>query len=278
MEITLANFLWIIVVALPLSLGGMLLVRKCLGLEYLRNNHEVSDPMVAVMGMLFAILLGFVLANSMDRFEQARTTVRDEAGAVGDIVRLSAGLPPAVGARLYNKSLRYVDSVIDDDWKSMRADKLSDKTQSIFGELWQECVHYSPQTQGESNIHQAIIEAMKVASECRRTRTAQLSYRIPQNLWIVVLLGAFTTVIFTYFLAVENVKVQIFMTSLVTLVIGLNIYMLCGYDAPYSGDICITPAPFDAIRIVFKPMPEPAVGAAPALIPAVAPAVAPASK
>ena len=280
MEITLTNFLWIIVVALPISLSGMLLLRKRLGLEYLRNNHEVSDPMVAVMGMLFAILLGFVLANSMDRFEQARTTVRDEAGAVGDIVRLSAGLPPAIGVRVYNKSLRYVDSVIDDDWKSMRSDKLSEKTQSLFGELWSEAVHYSPQTQGESNIHQAIIEAMKVASECRRTRTAQLTYRIPQNLWIVVLLGALTTVVFTYFLAVENVKVQIFMTSVVTLVIGLNIYMLCGYDAPYSGDICITPAPFEAIRIVFKPVPEPAVAPAvtPAATPAPAATVAPAAK
>jgi len=143
----------------------------------------------------------------------------------------------------------------------MQADKLSEKTQSLFSELWSESVHYSPQTQGESNLHQSMIDALKVASECRRTRTAQLTYRIPQNLWIVVLVGAVTTVIFTYFLAVENLKVQIFMTSVVTLVIGLNIYMLCGYDAPYSGDICISSAPFDAIRMVFKPLPEPPTSA-----------------
>ena len=256
MQITLINFLWIIVVLLPLSLGGMLLVRKRLGLEYLRNNHQVSDPMVAVIGMLFAILLGFVLANSMDRFEQARSTVIEEAGAAGDILRLSAGLPPTVGVRIHNKCLRYVDSVIDDDWKSMQSDKLSEKTQGLFSELWKEGVRLAPQTQGESNLHQSMIDALKVASECRRTRTAQLTYRIPQNLWIVVLVGAVTTVMFTYFLAVENLKVQIFMTSVVTLVIGLNIYMLSGYDAPYSGDICITPAPFEAIRLVFKPLPE----------------------
>jgi hypothetical protein len=256
-EITLLNFIWIIVVVLALSLGGMLLVRTRLSVQYLRNNHEVSDPMVAVLGMLFAILLGFVLANSMDRFEQARTTVRDEAGAIGNILRLSEGLPPAIGIRIHNNCLHYIDSVIDDDWKSMKEDKLSEKAQTLFSGLWHECVLYAPQTQGESNVHQSMLDALKVASECRRTRTAQLTYHLPENLWVVVVVGAATTVVFTFFLAVESLKVQIFMTSAITLVVCLNIYMLCGFDAPYSGDIKITPAPFEAIKIVFKLLPEP---------------------
>jgi hypothetical protein len=212
--------------------------------------------MVAVLGMLFAILLGFVLANSMQRFEEARTTVRDEAGAIGDVLRLADGLPAALRVRLHNKCLRYIDSVINDDWKSMKQDILSDKAQGYFGELWHESVLYQPQTQGESNVHQSILDALKVASECRRTRTAQLTYRLPVTLWWVVIVGAATTVIFTFFLAVESLRVQIFMTSVITLVVCLNIYMLCGFDAPYSGDIHITPAPFEAIKIVHKPLPE----------------------
>ncbi len=81
---------------------------------------------------------------------------------------------------------------------------------------------------------------------------AQLTYGLPISLWIVVLVGAAATISLSYFFAVENLKLQIVMTSIVTLVIGLNVYMLAGFDAPYSGDIHVTSAPFKTLREIFE--------------------------
>src|ERR1700733_3570972 len=92
-DVTLANCMLTTLAVVAASIGGMLLFRRFVSLENLRTHHDVVDPLLAVLGTLFAILLGFMLANSMQRFEEARATIQQEAGAVGDLYRLADGLP-----------------------------------------------------------------------------------------------------------------------------------------------------------------------------------------
>jgi hypothetical protein len=94
------HFLWIIVGSIGASIGSMWLVRKYLGLSSLREHHEVSDPLLACVGTLFAVLIGFMVASAMGRFEEARLNVEREAGAVSDLYRLSLGLPEADARQL----------------------------------------------------------------------------------------------------------------------------------------------------------------------------------
>ena len=248
MDVTLFSSAFLIVGAVVLSIGGMLVVRKSVSLSSLRSHHDVTDPLLAVLGTLFAILLGFMLANSMQRFESARDNLQQEAGAAGDIFRLADGLPAAAREKTRKDCLAYFDAVIGDEWAMMGHQKLSDKAWNIYGDLWDDCVHYQPTTQAESDVHQTLLSAMTKLGECRRARAAEITYTLPRTLWIVVLFGGFTTVAFTYFFAVENVRLQILMTSIITTIIGLNIYMLAGYDAPFSGDIALTPAAFESTQ------------------------------
>ena len=255
MEVNLTTAAVLIAVLISCSIAAMLVVRRSVSFASLRNHHDVTDPILAVVGTLFAILLGFVLANSMQRFEEARTNVQEEAGAIGDVYRLAEGFPKD-GLKIQQNCLLYTTSVIEAEWPSMRAGHMDPKAWKTFESLWQECVKIEPTTQGQNNVHAALLQSMSKAAECRRARMAQLTYGLPISLWIVVLIGAVATISLSYFFAVENLKLQIIMTSLVTLVIGLNVYMLAGFDAPYSGDIHITSAPFKTLREIFKLEPQ----------------------
>ena len=248
MDITLANCSIMTVVAVFLSIGGMLLVRRNVSLDDLRKHHDVTDPLLAVLGTLFAILLGFMLANSMQRFEDARSNSQTEAAAIGAIYRISDGLPTASKMKTRKDCLTYLDQVIDDEWPHMSDGKMSARAASGIDNLWHDCVRYDPQTQGQATIHQALVEAMSTAGSCRRVRAAQLCYSLPAPLWVIVIFGGLSTICFTYFFAVDNVKLHMLMTSVITMIICLNIYMLAGFDAPFSGDIAITPAAFVTTR------------------------------
>jgi hypothetical protein len=247
-DVTLANCLIFTVIAVAVSIGGMFLVRRSVPLEHLRSHHDVTDPLLAVLGTLFAILLGFMLANSMQRFEEARSNIQQEAGAIGDLYRLADGLPSQQKEKTRKDCLSYMDLVIGEEWPLMEKGQLSDRAWNVYGDLWQDCIHYEPQTQNQSNIHQLLLEAISKTGECRRARFAQLSYSLPRPLWFVLLIGGFSTVAFTYFFAVDNVRLQILMTSVITMIICLNIYMLAGYDAPFSGDIALNPTAFESVR------------------------------
>ncbi len=216
-------------------------------------HHDVTDPVLAVIGTLFAILLGFMLANSMQRFEGARSNLEQEAGAVGDIYRLVDGLPADIKSKTRRDCVNYTQSVVNEEWALMQNGKSSDKAWASMNDIWHDCLHFQPNTQAEGDIHQMLVAAVSKAGECRRTRFAELKYGLPQTLWFIVIFGGLSTIGLTYFFAVTSFKLQVLMTSVITMIVGLNIYMLAGYDAPFSGDIALTAAPFEsALEVMTK--------------------------
>lgn len=250
MDITLSNSLLLIFFGVLISIGCMLIVRKNISAQLLRSHHDVTDPLLAVLGTLFTILLGFMLANSMQRFESARDNIQQEAGAAGDIYRLVGGLPEVFKIKTRKDCLTYLDLVVTEEWRLMQKNKFSDKASYTYEQLWKDCLSFEPKTQGEGDIHQTLLASMTKLGECRRTRAAELTYSLPPSLWFIVVFGGLSTIFFTYFFAIENIKLQILMTSVITIVVGLNIYMLIGYDAPFSGDIALTSTPFESTKAI----------------------------
>jgi hypothetical protein len=231
---------------------GLLLVRKRYGLSILRNYNEVTDPLLAVVGTLFAILLGFMVANAMTRFEEARNNFQQEAGAVGDIFRLAGAADHCDIAKLRQECLRYAEIVANQEWKMMEKHTMSDEAWNVYGDMWQQILKCDPQTQGQSNIHQSLLAAITQLGECRRARSAQLSYALPSSLWVIVCVGATATIFFTYFFGAEKIPIQLTMTSVVAIVLSLNIFLLISFDDPFSGDVRISPAPFDVDVKIFR--------------------------
>jgi hypothetical protein len=248
MDVNLLNATLVIVGLLPISIGCMLLVRKNVSMSTLKTHHDVTDPLLAVLGTLFTILLGFMLANAMQRFEGARDNLQQEAAAIGDVFRLMDGFPAQTKDKGRKDCLAYMDAVIGDEWPQMQKGKLSDAAWNAYGDMWQDCLHIEPKTQGESDIHQTLLSSMTKVGECRRARAAEMVYSLPRTLWFIVVFCGLSTICFTYFFAIEDLRLQILMTSVITIIIGLNIYMLVGYDAPFSGDIAITSAAFETAR------------------------------
>lgn len=231
---------------------GLLIVRKRYDLDLLRNYNEVTDPLLAVVGTLFAILLGFMVANAMTRFEEARNNAQLEAGAVGDIFRLAGAADDCDVVKLRKQCLEYANVVVNDEWKMMEKHKMSDSAWNVYGDMWQEILHCEPKTQGQSNIHQSLLAAITQLGECRRARSAQLSYALPYSLWVIVTVGAVATIFFTYFFGAEKLAIQLTMTSIVAIVLSLNIFLLISFDDPFSGDVRISPAPFQVDVKIFE--------------------------
>jgi len=226
-------------------------VRKYVDTELLRDHHDATDPMLACVGTLFAILLGFMVANAMTRFEEARLNVQDEAGAAGDVFRLARNLTPPANMVIMTDTVRYLDGVCDEEFKLMEEGKMSDKCWQAYADLWQDCTKYDPQTQGQSNLHQGLIQSMTKLGECRRARSAQIFYVLPRVLWFVVVVGAVSIILFTLFFGVNSLGLQLIMTSIVTLVLVLNVYLLAAFDSPFSGQVKVQSIPFEVNKKLF---------------------------
>jgi hypothetical protein len=250
----------VLILAVAVAVAGMMLVRRRFDIAEMRMDHDVADPLLSVIGTLFSILLGFLVAGAIQRFDEARMNVQEEAGAVADVFRCSQGLPQPVRSQLQQGCINYVNTVVDEEWKLMETKSVSQKAWDCYSGLWRSSVTFNPSTDGESNVHQMLLSAISRLGNFRTLRFAAMTNQLPLGMWIVVLLGGAATISFTYFFEVKSERVQVIMTALVAMVMALNIFLLANYDYPFSGDVAVAPTAFLLDRQAFGKMLDPADG------------------
>ncbi|MBY0548832.1 MAG: hypothetical protein K2W95_16290 [Candidatus Obscuribacterales bacterium] len=71
-------------------------------------------------------------------------------------------------------------------------------------------------------------------------------------MWIILIPGGSFTVIFTYFFAAKNLKVQLLMTTMVALTPALNVLLVFLYGSPFSGALAVKPDAFKLNMQMFQ--------------------------
>src|SRR5262249_22648540 len=71
------------------------------------------------VGVLYVVLLAFVIIVVWEKFTNAEVTVVHEAGSAENVFRLSQGLGDVTGADLRKAVADYLRAAINDDWPAM---------------------------------------------------------------------------------------------------------------------------------------------------------------
>jgi hypothetical protein len=241
----------VITVTVGLSILGMLLVRSRVSLETLASYHEVAGYLLSVVGTLYAVLLGFVIVDSMQHMQDVRGLVSMEASGLANIFLCAEGLPPDNKDQIRKLCREYASEVINDEWSALQHGHYSQRTFHSVFLIWKDITRYQPVTEQQQNIHQQMISELCSMTQNHRTRVISATRGVAPVMWLVLIVGGIFTVIFTYFFGVANIRVQALMTLLVALTLSLNVYLVFVYGNPMSTDLGIKPGPFELDLIIF---------------------------
>jgi hypothetical protein len=111
----------ILVIALGIALGVLLLVHQVIDLELRRRHNDLIGFVIAVVGVVYAVLLAFIAVVTWESYTRADEIAADEANYVGNLYRDSVGLPNEVARPLRADLRRYVEDVIGKEWPEQRA-------------------------------------------------------------------------------------------------------------------------------------------------------------
>jgi hypothetical protein len=239
---------------LCLSVGGLLLVRKFVSHDTLSAHHDVATPFMSAAGTLYAVVLGFIVVDSLNSFEHARVTVEHEASALHELFHISEGLPAAAQHSVRENALGYCEAVVRYEWPSMESGHMSEQARHYMSQLWGAIASFTSTTQTENTIHGALIEQLTRIGNARDERRVEATSNGDPLIWGVLLIGAVITIIFTYFFSLENMRAQILMTVLVTTVLSLNLILVASFGYPFSGDVNVSKEPFEFDIEHFKSM------------------------
>jgi hypothetical protein len=198
------------------------------------------------------VLLGLVVVDAMSKFQECKMVVANEANAVADIFLLSEQFPEKKRTEVQLLCKDYAERVINDEWPLMDQGKHCPEARRAALRLVKASLNFEPVTQREQASYGVMVTSACEFWNARRQRIITASSQIPIPEWVVLIAGGVITVIFTYFFVLENVGLQILMTSMVSATLALNVYLVCLFGYPFNGDVCVDKGSFELIKTVFE--------------------------
>lgn len=233
----------LVILTVGLSLLGLIIVRRRVPLKTLKANQDVAGFVIAVVGVIYAVLLAFVVVIVWEDFGSADTTANNEAAAVGDLYRDAIGVGGPQGNQLKTAVQTYAMSVVDSEWPHMAVHQSgSGDTEAALNVVWSDVNHLSQPTNSTSaDFVQAVIRDASTATEARRSRILESSSQIPGTLWAVLIVGAIVTIAFTYLFGVDTLWHHALMVTALATLIALSLLVILTLNLPYTGDVAVKP-------------------------------------
>ena len=234
------------------SLLLVILVRSCFSPEQLSRAHDATGNMLAVAGTLYAVMLGLVVVDAMVRFEKAIDVVQAESAALADIFILAQRLPETQRSGVQDACRGYAVAVVEKEWPLMAQGLVSVDARKAGLRILRSLDDFEPTTEAEKAIFPLVLQEMQAIWDHRRERVGTAEYGIPAVEWVALLLGALVTVVFAGLFHVETLRLQMLITAMAALVIGLNLYLVSLFGYPYAGDLSVSSRPFQVDIDVFN--------------------------
>jgi hypothetical protein len=228
---------------------GLLLVQRLVPPDRREEHNDVAGFIYAVLGVAYAVLLAFVVIAVWQDYKIAQTNVESEAHELAGVYFLASQLPDPERTRLQDLARTYARVVVEKEWPMMEQGQRSSRADSLARQLRLELLQFDPSTEGGQVLYERGLTQLHDALDARMSRLLEVREGIPNLLWVVLVVGAVITVLFTYLFGLKSNLAHALMVAALTLVICGILFTIGEFDNPFSGIVEIQP---DAFREVLS--------------------------
>lgn len=220
--------------------------------RFTRHLDGVVTPFFGAVGVLFALLTGFLANDVADRNRQAVQAVQSEAGELRNIYTLSGATVSemhAIRAALSD----YVNSLVKDEWPAMEEDRAAPSVSSAYDTLLQRVADPKIAQTASAAVHGALMNAMVRAGSARSERLALASDRTNEIKWILVLVLGVMTQISIGLVHLQKLGAQVTALTVFSLAVVMAVGMIALQERPFTGDIRVGPGPLASLARLPSP-------------------------
>jgi hypothetical protein len=235
-------------VVIALTIG--FLVNQFTSRDVRTAHNDRAGFILAVIGVIYAVLLAFVAIGVWERFQEAESRTYDEAGSIAVVYRDAGSFPQR---DLLRATLReYVTSIISTEWPRMNRGARSEISNALLEAADRQVRSLPANSLRLANIQQQMLAAMDAALMDRQARLTIDTGGINAIMWVVLLLGAFITIAFTYLFGFDQSLMQGLMIGGLSFLIALVLFLIMALDYPFRGSITVEPEAFKALLETFS--------------------------
>jgi len=245
----------IVGVVILVAVGIHALLQSRTRSEVLRRHNDVAGYLFSAVGVIYAVVLGFIVVVVWEKYDSTVANVDTEIAATSDLYRTMAGFSDPVRSLVRRELRAYTDAVVDAEWPLMARRVNIEKDVDVIEAIAHQVNTYAPRSEGESNAQQMAMSQVERLFDARRNRLIESAPSVPQVLWFALIAGACAMLSFTYFFGVENRPAQLVMTAILAGLIAILFIVISEFDEPFNGSVSISSSSWQTIRQHFSAIP-----------------------
>jgi hypothetical protein len=212
-------------------------------------RQEGSDELVGftygVYGLIYGVLLAFVIVITWERFAETEKLVMHETALLSELWRDSLVARPFIREDVQKNLVAYATSVVEDEWPSMAAEgRAHPRTEQIYENLWAITYHFAPQTKLQEAYMAEYLARMNELSAARRMRLLHSRMEVSGVLWLVLVIGAVPAVTYPLLFSCRQQWIQVMVAGSVMMIVMLGLLVTVSLQHPFSGTVAIEPEAF----------------------------------
>ena len=227
-----------------LGIVSTYLVRRFIDERIHQANNEVAGFIFAAVGVIYGVLIAFMVLVVWEEFQTARVIVEQEANLAVNIFRLGQALPEPDSGLVQETIIEYTQQVIQSEWHTMETGQASESVDAALEKLW--TVHRQIDfDKAKGTFHpEHLFKLLNELGNTRRLRLLESRTEIPPLMYSLLISGAVVTIGFTLFLRAPNLRAHLLMAGMFAGLVAFVLLLIVELDNPFLGEIRVQPTAF----------------------------------
>lgn len=225
---------------------GVLIGRALIRQHVAAYHNEVMISLFAAAGVVYAVLLGFLVVVVWQAYDGAHRNLADEAATLVPLYRLTYGMEAKEGAEMRGLIRRYAEAVIHDEWPTLgRTNSGSNIARKAIGDIDRVFARIDPKVkQADLQIDTEFLRTKSKIVADRNERLLEASDTVPWVLWLGAVGGGAIVMVMSFFIYMERPWPHVLMASLMGALIGLLLFIMAVLSNPFTGALALGPDHF----------------------------------
>ncbi|MGY1692341.1 bestrophin-like domain [Geodermatophilus sp. SYSU D01105] len=250
---------WLIGVLLVLVLPALVLlvqwgIRRRWPAMAEGQHNDVVGFIIAVVGVIYAVLLGFVVIVTWEAFNEAESIVGQEASTLRSMYRESAAFPPESREQVHDLVRQYAAEVVEAEWPAMAEAEPGDpRVGDVLDEMALVISSVPVTTPAQQEFVGAETQRLSELVALRSQRLDFADRGIPGVLWTALVVGGVVTVGFALLFGLQRAVLHSLMVGSLAALVGVLFFVTLMINYPFAGDVAVEPEPFHRVLADFGP-------------------------
>ncbi|MFN4174613.1 MAG: DUF4239 domain-containing protein [Parachlamydiaceae bacterium] len=234
------NALLVVFIIVAGSILGLYWTRNKQFLEYFREHHDVSGYTFGIIGVVYAVLLGFTVVTVQEKFNQAHQAIETESNYITDLYRDAEVFDKETQDKIHDLLKGYVHLVLNDEWPKMANREMSALTALQMKKIWAAYADIRPTDERESIWLSQSLSKLNEFSATRLSRLFHGNESLGPMMWVLLIVGASITISFIFLFHVRPLWLHAIMTASLAGLIGFMLFLIGELDQAYSGTVQVS--------------------------------------